>query len=165
MNGDTAASKATPESNQKPTTKSLQQISSEKDNLENKLTELDSLEENRYKQKELCEYFKSTFENWESEFAKIPRHGQGVPNVRKLKEFCTNVKIAMGPKGEFARNLQEISEENVAGFQKCIKRIEKFKALMDDKALSPVTLENIREITGEIIGNLEALLKILYHEN
>lgn len=165
MNGDAATSKCTPESNQKPNTKSLQQISSEKENLDNKLHQLDTLEENRYKQKELCEYFKSTFENWESEFAKIPRHGQGVPNVRKLKEFCTNVKVAMGSKGEFARNLQEISNENVAGFQKCIKRIEKFKALLDDKALSPVTLENIREMTGEIIGNLEALLGILYHEN
>jgi hypothetical protein len=165
MNGDATASKSTPETNHNPNTKSLQQIASEKENTLNKLHQLDSLAENRFKQKELCEYFKTTFENWESEFAKIPRHGQGIPNVRKLKELCTNIKIAMGPKGEFSRNLEEISSENVAGFQKCSARIEKFKSLLDDKAPSSVTLENIREITGEIIGNLEALLGILYHEN
>ena len=165
MNGATSTSKSTPESKKKPNSKSLKQIDMEKENLLNELRQLDSLTDSRYKQKELCEYFKTTFENWESEFAKIPRHGQGVPNGRKVKEFCTNVKIAMGPKGEFSRSLEEISSENVAGFQKCIARVEKFKALLDEKTPGPVTMENIREITGEIIGNLEALLGIVYHEN
>ena len=165
MNGGVATSKPTPETHHKPSTKSLEQITLEKENLVGNMEQLDCLEDNRYKQKELCEYFKNTFENWESEFTKIPRHGQGVANVRKLKELCTNVKIAMGPKGEFSRNFAEISGENVAGFQKCGARIEKFKEFLDDKTPSPVTLENIREITGEIIGNLEALLRILYHES
>lgn len=160
MNGDTAQVKTAQND-----PKSLQQITTEKENILNKLQQLDSLNDDRYKQRELCEYFKITFENWESEFVKIPRHGQGVPNGRKLKELSTNVKIAMGPKGEFSRTFEEISSENIPGFQKCITRVEKFKALLDDKAPSPVTLENIREITGEIIGSLEALLQILYNEN
>jgi hypothetical protein len=165
MNGGVAISKSTAETPHKPSTKSLQQITSEKERIVGNMEQLDCLEDRRYKQKELCEYFKTTFENWESEFTKIPRHGQGVANVRKLKELCTNVKIAMGPKGEFSRNFSEISNENVPGFQKCGARIEKFKELLDDKTPSPVTLENIREITGEIIGNLEAFLRILYHES
>ena len=165
MNGEAATSKSSPNTNRKPDTKSLHQVTLEKENLLDNIQQLESLAENRYNQKELCEYFKKTFENWESEFAKIPRHGQGVPNVRKVKELCTNIKIAMGPKGEFSRSFEEFSSENVAGFQKFSTRIGKFKALLDDKAPSPVTLENIREVTGEIIGSLEALLGILYHEN
>lgn len=149
----------------KPNTKSLLQIKLEKEHFQKKAEELDSLSDSGFKQKELFEYFKSTFENWESEFAKVPRHGQGVPNVRKVKELCTNVKIAMGSMGEFSRNLEDLSKENVVEFQKSQKKVEKLKALLDDKTPSPVTLENIREITGEIIGGFQAFLAILYHGN
>lgn len=67
----------------------------------------------------------------------------------------------MGANGEFSRNLQLLL---AAGFNKCATKIEDFRVLLDDKALSLVTLESLHAVTGQIIGCFEALLQILYKE-
>ena len=142
----------------------LQGIIDEKARLLEKIERLDIMADTKFQEKELYEYFVSTFENWEKEIEKIPRHGQGVPNARKVRELFCNIKVAMGTNGEFSRNFDDMLETNVPGFQKCSEKIEKFKAVLDEKTPSPVTVENIRELTGEIIGSFKVILGTLYYE-
>ena len=144
--------------------KSLQGVLSEKERLVKKMEQLDLMAETRIQEKELYEYFMTTFENWEKEIKKIPRHGQGIPNVRNVRELFGNIKVAMGTNGEFSRNLDAMLETIALGFRKINEKIAKFRVLLDEKTPSPVTLENTLELTGEIIGSFQVILGTLYRE-
>ena len=132
--------------------------------LKRRIAELDKLHETLKQQEEDFQYLLDTALVWDGEFRKVGRFSQGIPQMRGTKEICGKIRASMSPNSDFDKTVKILQREKAPCISRLTELFDKLKARFGERSPNAKVSEEIRQIIGEIVGTLSAVLNFFYDQ-